>query len=73
MSYQHAREGILTTIFIRQLWVYSVKSLGGVSVARATITAGGSLELEPSTIPASFGTYCTAEGSRLSVGPEATI
>ena len=36
----------MTTIFIRQLWVYPVKSLGGVSVAHATITAGGSLALD---------------------------
>jgi uncharacterized protein YcbX len=33
-------------IFIRELWIYPVKSLGGVRVDRAEITAAGSLALD---------------------------
>jgi uncharacterized protein YcbX len=33
-------------IFIRELWIYPVKSLGGVRVEQATITSGGSLALD---------------------------
>jgi uncharacterized protein len=32
--------------FIRELWIYPVKSLGGVRVERATITSAGSLALD---------------------------
>jgi len=36
----------LPTIFIRELWIYPVKSLGGVRVDVAPITAAGSLALD---------------------------
>jgi hypothetical protein len=36
----------LASVFIRELWVYPVKSLGGVSLEATTITAGGSLALD---------------------------
>ena len=36
----------MTTVFIRELWIYPVKSLGGVRVESARITSAGSLELD---------------------------
>ena len=36
----------MTTVFIRELWIYPVKSLGGVRVDSARITSAGSLELD---------------------------
>jgi uncharacterized protein len=36
----------LTDIFIRELWVYPVKSLGGVRLDRAEVTSAGSLALD---------------------------
>ena len=36
----------MTSIFIRELWVYPVKSLGGVRLEQAAITSAGSLALD---------------------------
>jgi uncharacterized protein YcbX len=36
----------VTSIFIRELWIYPIKSLGGVRVDAAAITSAGSLELD---------------------------
>ena len=36
----------MTTVFIRELWIYPVKSLGSVRVDSARITSAGSLELD---------------------------
>lgn len=36
----------MTTISIRELWIYPVKSLGGVRVDSATVTHAGSLQLD---------------------------
>ena len=36
----------MATIFIRELWVYPVKSLGGVRLEQAAITSAGSLALD---------------------------
>ncbi|RYE07321.1 MAG: MOSC domain-containing protein [Hyphomicrobiales bacterium] len=36
----------MTTLSIRELWIYPIKSLGGVRVAEAAITSAGSLELD---------------------------
>ena len=36
----------MATIFIRELWVYPVKSLGGVRLDQAAITSAGSLALD---------------------------
>ena len=36
----------MTSVFIRELWIYPVKSLGGVRVEAAAITGAGSLALD---------------------------
>lgn len=36
----------MAKVFIRELWIYPVKSLGGVRVDEATITSAGSLSLD---------------------------